>query len=61
MAEILLRSEENGKFVTISSYEVYQDHVYDLLDTKRPTVLVLEDSLGKIQLKGLSEASYRCY
>lgn len=57
MAEILSVAEENGKSVTVSFYEVYQDRVCDLLDSKQQTVLVLEDK-GKIQLKGLSRASY---
>ncbi|WKA07260.1 hypothetical protein VitviT2T_025108 [Vitis vinifera] len=56
MTELLQMAGEIGKSVSISSFEVYQDHVYDLLDPKRPPVLVLEDAQGKIQLKGLSQA-----
>lgn len=56
MAEILSMAEQNGKSIAISFYEVYQEHVHDLLDPKQPEVLVLEDK-GKIQYKGLSQAS----
>lgn len=55
VAEILSMAEKAGKLISISSYEVYQDHVYDLLDPKRPEVMALEDARGKIQLKGLSQ------
>lgn len=55
LAEILSMAEKAGKLISISSYEVYQDHVYDLLDPKRPEVMALEDARGKIQLKGLSQ------
>lgn len=58
MTELLQMAGEIGKSVSISSFEVYQDHVYDLLDPKRPPVLVLEDAQGKIQLKGLSQACF---
>ncbi|XP_022159847.1 kinesin-like protein KIN-10C isoform X2 [Momordica charantia] len=53
--EFLLMALEKGKSISISYYEVYVDHVCDLLDPKRPTVLVLDDGQGKIQLKGLSQ------
>ncbi|KAL0542062.1 hypothetical protein IC582_022151 [Cucumis melo] len=52
--ELLLMAKEKGKSVSISYYEVYMDYVYDLLDPKRATVLVLDNGQGKIQLKGLS-------
>lgn len=58
IAEILSLAEDTGKSVTISFYEVYQDRVCDLLDSKQQAVFVLEDKQGKIQLKGLSRASY---
>ncbi|RVW41960.1 Kinesin-like protein KIN-10C [Vitis vinifera] len=58
MTELLQMAGEIGKSVSISSFEVYQDHIYDLLDPKRPPVLVLEDAQGKIQLKGLSQACF---
>ncbi|KAF8412244.1 hypothetical protein HHK36_000204 [Tetracentron sinense] len=57
MAEILSMSKEIGNLVTISCYEIYQDHIYDLLEHKEQEVLVLEDAVGRIQLKGLSQAS----
>lgn len=58
MADILSLTEKDGNSVTISSYEVYQDHVYDILDPERKVVLVQGDAQGKIRLKGLSQASY---
>ncbi|KAM7491605.1 hypothetical protein LguiA_034526 [Lonicera macranthoides] len=58
-AEILAKAEEIGNSVTVSLYEVFQDHVYDLLDSKHTEVQVLEDSYGKIKLKGLSRVSIK--
>ena len=59
MTEILSMAEESGKLITISYYEISRDHAYDLLDPERHEVLVWEDvARGKIQLKGLSQASY---
>lgn len=58
MTEILSIAEQNGQLVTISFYEVHQERVCDLLDTKQPAVFIFEDAQGKIQLKGLSRASY---
>lgn len=58
MAEIFWYAEKDGNSITISSYEVYQDHVYDILDPERRLVLVQGDAQGKIRLKGLSQASY---
>lgn len=55
MDEILPQAEEQGKFVTVSVFELYQDRVSDLLDAKRPEVSVFEDAQGKIRLKGLSK------
>ncbi|XP_020412305.1 kinesin-like protein KIN-10C isoform X3 [Prunus persica] len=55
MADILSLTEKDGNSVTISSYEVYQDHVYDILDPERKVVLVQGDAQGKIRLKGLSQ------
>lgn len=59
IAEILSQTKEAKKtvVVVVSFYEVFQDHVYDLLDPNHPEVQVLEDSRGKIKLKGLSKAS----
>ncbi|KAH9677761.1 kinesin-like protein KIN-10C [Citrus sinensis] len=53
--EILSISEKMGKSITISFYEIFQDHVYDLLDPKQQEVQILENGQGKIQLKGLSQ------
>lgn len=58
VGEILSRVEETGKAISISVYEICQDHVYDVLDSKRQEVFILEDAQGRIQLKGLSQASY---
>ncbi|KAF8042100.1 hypothetical protein BT93_A0644 [Corymbia citriodora subsp. variegata] len=43
------------RVVAISFYEIYQDQVYDLLQSERAAVTILEDSQGKIKLKGLSQ------
>lgn len=56
--EILSISEKMGKSITISFYEIFQDHVYDLLDPKQQEVQILENGQGKIQLKGLSQVRY---
>ena len=58
ISEVLSMVKDNEKSVAISFYEVFQDHVYDLLDPMHPEVQVLEDAQGKIKLKGLSQASY---
>lgn len=58
VTEILSRAEEDGKFVTISIYEAFQEHVYDILDPSRPEIQVLENAQGNIKLKGLSEVNY---
>ncbi|GAV79307.1 Kinesin domain-containing protein/HHH_3 domain-containing protein [Cephalotus follicularis] len=55
MTEILRIAEENGRSIAISFYEVFQENARDLLDRNRPTVVVLEDAQGRIQLKGLSQ------
>ncbi|XP_055827974.1 kinesin-like protein KIN-10C isoform X2 [Solanum dulcamara] len=59
IAEILSQTKDAEKavMVFVSFYEVFQDHVYDLLDPNHPEVQVLEDSQGKIKLKGLSKAT----
>ncbi|MCD7465140.1 hypothetical protein HAX54_000684 [Datura stramonium] len=59
IAEILSQTKDAKKEVAvfISFYEVFQDHIYDLLDPNHPEVQVLEDSQGKIKLKGLSKAT----
>uniref|UniRef100_A0A7N2N7B4 Kinesin motor domain-containing protein n=1 Tax=Quercus lobata TaxID=97700 RepID=A0A7N2N7B4_QUELO len=58
IVEILSMAEQNGNLVTISFYEVYQEHVYDLLDPKQPTISILVYK-GKIQHKGLSQAIFQ--
>ncbi|GMP24526.1 hypothetical protein CsSME_00001765 [Camellia sinensis var. sinensis] len=60
IAEILLMAEDTENLVAISFYEVFQDHVYDLLEPTRPEVQVLEDAQGKIKLKGLSKNPFFC-
>lgn len=57
MAEILSAVGEKGNSVTISMYEIDNEHAYDLLDQKRTEVLVLDNSQGMVQLKGLSQVS----
>ncbi|KAJ8536787.1 hypothetical protein K7X08_035188 [Anisodus acutangulus] len=57
IAEILSQTKDAKKAVFVSFYEVFQDHIYDLLDPNHPEVQVLEDSQGKIKLKGLSKAA----
>ena len=55
ISEILMSATDVGGSVAISCYEVYQDHIYDLLEPKEQEVLVLEDAGRRIQLKGLSQ------
>lgn len=57
----ILRSVEGGRHtVTMSIYEVLQNHhVYDLLDTNNKEVQILEDAQGKITLKGLSKVQVK--
>nr|XP_043634035.1 kinesin-like protein KIN-10C [Erigeron canadensis] len=55
MDEILKIVEGGRHTVAVSIYEVFQNHVYDLLDSKNPEVHILEDAQGKIMLKGLSK------
>ncbi|KAL3630622.1 hypothetical protein CASFOL_023606 [Castilleja foliolosa] len=54
MSEILSKAKEFGKSVYVSLYEITQEHVKDLLNPDHPTIQVLEDAHGKINLKGLS-------
>lgn len=53
--EIFSSIEEDGGSMTVSCYEIYNDHIYDLLDRKEQEVLILEDAEKAIQLKGLSK------
>ncbi|GFP82235.1 kinesin-like protein kif22 [Phtheirospermum japonicum] len=54
MSEILAKAKEFGRSVSVSMYEITQEHVKDLLNPDYPTIQVLEDAHGKINLKGLS-------
>ena len=54
---LALIEESGGGSVSISCYEVNQDHIYDVLELKEQEVLVLEDAGRRIQLKGLSRVS----
>lgn len=58
MSEMLSMAEERGDSVSVSVYEVSQETVYDLLDQEKRVVAVLEGAQGKIQLKGLPQASH---
>ncbi|KVH94323.1 Actin cross-linking [Cynara cardunculus var. scolymus] len=51
MDEILKMVEGGKHAVAVSIFEVFQDHVYDILDSKNSEVRVLEDAQGKIILK----------
>ncbi|KAI0510009.1 hypothetical protein KFK09_010609 [Dendrobium nobile] len=53
--EIFSSIEEVGGSMTISCYEMYNDHIYDLLDCKEKEVQIMEDAEKAIQLKGLSK------
>ncbi|KAK9724645.1 hypothetical protein RND81_05G089200 [Saponaria officinalis] len=55
MNSILPQAEEEGKVVNISVFEVSQDRITDLIDSKRSEVFVFEDAQGEIRLKGLSK------
>ncbi|CAI9760025.1 unnamed protein product [Fraxinus pennsylvanica] len=57
MSEILSKAMDFGKSVSVSLYEMIEDHAYDLLDPKHIEVQILEGPQGKIHLKGLSQAS----
>lgn len=59
MSEILTKAKELGKSVYISLYDLTQEHAKDLLNPDHPTIQVLEDARGKINLKGLSQAGNR--
>ncbi|XP_041013315.1 kinesin-like protein KIN-10C [Juglans microcarpa x Juglans regia] len=58
VSKILSMADQTRNSITISFYEVYQEHVHDLLDPKQPVVSILEDK-GKIQHKGLSQVPIR--
>ncbi|KAK4836867.1 hypothetical protein QYF36_000913 [Acer negundo] len=49
VAEFLSRVEEIGRSISVSVYEISQDHVYDLLDPKRSTVTVPVKSISEFE------------
>ncbi|KAL8192741.1 hypothetical protein R6Q57_027189 [Mikania cordata] len=51
----ILKTVGGRNAVAVSIYEVFHNHVYDVLDSKNRVVQVLEDAQGKIILKGLSK------
>ncbi|KAL8248016.1 hypothetical protein R6Q59_009232 [Mikania micrantha] len=51
----ILKTVGGRHAVAVSIYEVFYNHVYDVLDSKNREVQVLEDAQGKIILKGLSK------
>eukprot|EP01018_Ginkgo_biloba_P033017 Gb_27745 [translate_table: standard] len=57
MTSILSMAENTDSTVEISYYEVYMDRCYDLLEPKTREVSVLEDSEGRVQLRGLAQSS----
>ncbi|XP_022888919.1 kinesin-like protein KIN-10C [Olea europaea var. sylvestris] len=59
ISEILSKAMEFEMSVSVSLYEVIQDHAYDLLDPKHLEVQILEAAHGKIHLKGLSQVSVK--
>ncbi|EYU25107.1 hypothetical protein MIMGU_mgv1a003181mg [Erythranthe guttata] len=59
MSEILSETEKLGKSVSVSLYELTQEHVKDLLNPNHPVIQVLEDAQGVVNLKGLSKVSVK--
>jgi hypothetical protein len=57
MSSIITMAENTESSVEISYYEVYMDRCYDLLEPKNKEVPVLEDSEGRVQLRGLAQVS----
>lgn len=55
MSSIITMAENTESRVEISYYEVYMDRCYDLLEPKNKEVPVLEDSEGRVQLRGLAQ------
>ncbi|KAI9161133.1 hypothetical protein LWI28_014691 [Acer negundo] len=49
VTEFLSRVEEIGRSISVSVYEISQDHVYDLLDPKRSTVTVPVKSISEFE------------
>lgn len=55
LTELLTKADETEKSISISLCEIFQEHVYDLLNSNHSEVQVLEDVGGKINLKQLSQ------
>ncbi|CAI9098230.1 OLC1v1034840C1 [Oldenlandia corymbosa var. corymbosa] len=55
MANILSICHGTETSVKISYYEVYMDRCYDLLELKQKEIAVLDDKVGQIHLRGLSQ------
>lgn len=51
-------AEANNVRVQVAYYEVYMERCFDLLEDKNTEVSILENNEGKIQLRGLSQASF---
>ena len=55
ITEFLSVTEQNGKSIAVSFYEVdHQERAMDLLNPEKPPILVFEDH-GRIQFKGLTQ------
>ncbi|KAF8726654.1 hypothetical protein HU200_019115 [Digitaria exilis] len=59
MEQILHRAKEIGAAISVSSYQVLEDSVFDLLEPKDSEVRVLQDADGKTHLKGLSRVDIK--
>lgn len=56
ISEILSVAEESGKSVAVSMFEVYQDNVFDVLDSNKK-VQLFENAQRNTELRGISQAS----
>lgn len=56
ISEILSVAEESGKSVSVSMFEVYQDNVFDVLDSNKK-VQLFENAQRNTELRGISQAS----
>jgi kinesin family protein 22 len=54
LAEFFRVAEEKGYSIGVSLYNVFQEHVYDLLSSEHAEVQIWEVAPGKIKLEGLS-------
>lgn len=57
ISKILSMAKENGELIAVSMYEVYQDNVFDVLDSNKK-VQLFENAQGNTALRGISQASY---